>query len=99
MAASSPRRGRFEVLCRAFFAQFFASESVTSAMQLRRAIAGPVAFLLVPALFMPLQMVSTVEEAAVRIPQMLEPLTSLMATVFIMYSMLAVDVIAGLIWY
>src|SRR2546430_13160063 len=98
MAASSPRRGRFEVLCRAFFAQFFASESVTSAMQLRRAMAGPVAFLLVPALFMPLQMVSTFEEAAVRFPQMLEPLTRLMATVFIMYSMVAVGVIAGVMW-
>ncbi|PYR37817.1 MAG: hypothetical protein DMF93_17215 [Acidobacteria bacterium] len=99
MAALPPRRrGRFEILCRAFVAQFFASESVTSAMQLRRAMAGPLAFLLVPALFMPLQMVTTFEAAAVRFPQMLEPLTRLMATVFIMYSMVAVGVIAGVMW-
>ena len=93
-----PRLGRFEVLCRAFFAQFFASESVTSTQQLRRAMIGPLAFLLVPALFMPLQMVSTFEAAAVRFPELLEPLTRLMATVFIMYSMVAVGVIAAALW-
>jgi len=97
-APASTRRGQFEVLCRAFFAQFFASESVTSTQQLRRAMAGPLAFLLVPALFMPLQMVSTFEAAAVRFPQLLEPLTQLMATVFIMYSMVAVGVIAAVMW-
>jgi len=98
MAALPRRRGRFEILCRAFFAQFFASESVTSTMHLQRSMAGPLAFLLVPALFMPLQMVSTFEAAAIRFPQMLEPLTRLMATVFITYSMVAVGVIAGVMW-
>ena len=98
MAVLPPRLFQFEVLCRAFFAQFFASESVTSTHQLRRAMIGPLAFLLVPALFMPLQMVSTFEAAAVRFPQLLEPLTRLMATVFIMYSMVAVGVIAAALW-
>jgi hypothetical protein len=98
VAARCRRRGQFEILCRAFFAQFFASESVTSTMQMQRSMAGPLAFLLVPALFMPLQMVSTFEAAAIRFPQLLEPLTRLMATVFIMYAMVAVGVIAGVMW-
>jgi hypothetical protein len=93
-----PARTRFDVLCRAFFAQFFASESVTSEMQLHKAMVGPLAFLLAPALLMPIQMASTFELAAIRFPALLEPLTQLMATIFITYSIVAIGVIAAVMW-
>src|SRR5262249_27734441 len=44
------RRSRFAVLWRAFFAQFFASESVTSDQQLRYAMVGILALILTPCL-------------------------------------------------
>jgi hypothetical protein len=90
--------GRFDVLWRAFFAQFFSSETVTSDMQLQKAMAGPLAFLLTPALLMPIQITSTFEAAALRFPALLEPLTRMVATMFIMYSMVAIGVIAAVMW-
>src|SRR4051812_38991586 len=92
------RGSRFDVLARAFFAQFFASETVTSEMQLHRAMVGPLAFILTPALLMPIQMNSAFEAAAIRFPALLEPLTRLMATIFIMYAMVAIGVIAAVMW-
>jgi len=44
------RRSPFVVLCRAFFARFFASESATSDEALRQAIVGVLAFILTPCL-------------------------------------------------
>ena len=88
----------FGILTRAFFAQFFSSEIVTSEMQLHKTMAGPLAFLLTPALLMPFQIVSTFEMASLRFPQLLEPLTRMVATIFILYSMVAVGVIAAVMW-
>jgi len=88
----------FWVLCREFFAQFFASESVTSDMQLRQAMIGVLAFILTPGLFVPIQMSASFEIAVLRFPALLEPLTRLMATVFIVYSMVAIGVIAAVMW-
>src|SRR5204863_6404967 len=85
---------RFEVLCREFFAQFFASESVTSDMQLRQAMIGVLAFILTPGLFVPIRMNASFEMAVLRFPALLEPLTRLMATIFIVYSMVSIGVIA-----
>jgi hypothetical protein len=92
------RRSPFDVLWRAFFAQFFSSESVTSEMQLQKAMAGPLALLLTPALLMPIQIISTFEMAALQFPQLLEPLTRMVATIFILYSMVAIGVIAAVMW-
>jgi hypothetical protein len=89
---------RFGILSRAFFAQFFTSEIVTSEMQWQKTMAGPLAFLLTPALLMPFQIVSTFEMAALRFPQLLEALTRMVATIFILYSMVAVGVIAAVMW-
>jgi len=96
--ASRVPRSRFEVLCRAFFAQFFSSESATSDEQLQRAMAGVLAFLITPALLSPIQMAASFELAAIRFPAMLEPMTRQMATVYITYSMVGVGVIAAVMW-
>jgi hypothetical protein len=96
--ASRVPRSRFEVLCRAFFAQFFSSETVTSDEQMQRAMVGVLAFLITPALLSPIQMASAFELAAIRFPAMLEPMTRQMATVYITYSMVGVGVIAAVMW-
>jgi len=96
--AARPPRSPFETLCRAFFAQFFGSESVTSDEQMQRAMVGVVAFLITPALLSPIQMASSFEFAAIRFPALLEPMTRQMATVYITYSMVGVGVIAAVMW-
>src|SRR5439155_7509636 len=82
----------FRVLLRTFFGQFFASESVTSEMQLHKAMAGPLALLIAPALLIPFQLISAFEYAAILFPAMLDPLTRVIATIFILYSMVAIGV-------
>ncbi|HXI27680.1 MAG TPA: hypothetical protein VNG89_04645 [Vicinamibacterales bacterium] len=96
--ASRVPRSQFETLCRAFFAQFFSSETVTSDEQLQKAMAGVLAFLITPALFSPIQMAASFEIAAIRFPEMLESMTRQMATVYITYSMVGVGVIAAVMW-
>src|SRR6185503_5886473 len=89
---------RFLVLCRTFFAQFFASELVTSDHQLRQAMIGTLAFLVMPGLLIPFQLNFAFEFAAIRFPALLDPLTRLMATIFITYSMVAIGVVAAFLW-
>jgi hypothetical protein len=96
--ASRVPRSQFEVLGRAFFAQFFSSETVTSDEQMQRAMVGVLAFLITPALLSPIQMAAAFELAAIRFPAMLEPMTRQMATVYITYSMVGVGVIAAVMW-
>jgi hypothetical protein len=96
--ATGSEGSRFEVLCREFFAQFFASESVTSDMQLRQAMIGVLAFILTPGLLVPIQMNASFEMAVIRFPALLEPLTRLMSTIFIVYSMVSIGVIAAVMW-
>jgi len=93
-----PPRSPFATLSRAFFAQFFGSESATSDEQLQRAMIGVVAFLITPALLSPIQMASSFEFAAIRFPALLEPMTRQMATVYITYSMVGVGVISAVMW-
>jgi hypothetical protein len=88
----------FAVLLRAFFAQFFASDSVTSDHQLRQAMIGVLAFLVVPGFLIPFQLTSAFEFAAIRFPALLDPLTRLMVTVFVTYSMVTIGVIAAFAW-
>src|SRR5262245_41674586 len=99
------RDGRFFVLTREFFGQFFASESATSDHDLRRAIIGVLAFLLTPAFFVPLQLARFFEFAAIRyatrppgFPGLLEPLIRIVATLFVAYSTVSVGIIAALAW-
>lgn len=89
---------RYGVLTRAFLEQFFASEAVTSDVQLQKAAVGVLAFLITPGLLMPIQMVQAFEFAAIRFPAMLEPMTRLMATICITYSMATIGVVAAVMW-
>src|SRR5262249_56596625 len=85
----------FRVLVRAFFGQFFASETVTSEMQLQKAMVGPLALLITPAVLAPFQLICAFDMAAIRFPQLLEPMTRVVATIFITYSMVSIGVIAA----
>ena len=96
--AASIAGSRYGVLSRAFFGQFFASEAVTSDVQMQKAAVGVLAFLITPGLLMPIQMVQTFEFAAIRFPAMLEPMTRLMATICITYSMTTIGVVAAVMW-
>jgi len=88
----------FKVLVRAFFGQFFASELVTSEMQLHRAMVGPLALLITPAVLAPFQLISAFEMVAIRFPQLLDPMTRVVATIFITYSMVSIGVLAAVMW-
>ena len=55
LAASRPRTP-FAILWRAFFAQFFSSETATSDVQLRQAIIGVLAFLVTPGILLAIEM-------------------------------------------
>jgi hypothetical protein len=88
----------FVVLVRAFLAQFFASDSVTSDHQLRQAMIGVLAFLIVPGFLIPFQLSSAFEFAAIRFPALLDPLTRLMVSIFVTYSMVTIGVIAAFAW-
>jgi hypothetical protein len=89
---------KFPLLCRAFFAQFFVSESATSDHQLRTAIIGVLAFLVTPGFLLPIQLAGPFEFAAIRFPAMLEPLIRLLATLFITYCIVSIGVIAAFTW-
>jgi hypothetical protein len=88
----------FTILGRTFFAQFFASELVTSDHQLRQALIGVLAFLVMPGLLIPFQLSSAFEFAAIRFPALLEPLTRLMATIFITYAIVTIGVVGAFAW-
>jgi hypothetical protein len=97
-SVSDWRISRFVVLWRIFVAQFFASESATSDHQVRQAIIGVFAFLITPGFLVPLQLSGPFEFAAIRFPAMLDPLTRLMATIFITYGIISIGVIAAFAW-
>jgi len=88
----------FRILFREFFAQLFASETSISDHQLRVAMIGVLAFLITPGLLMPLQLIGTFELAAIRFPILIDPLTRLMATIFVTFGIVAVGVIAAFEW-
>lgn len=88
----------FRLLFREFFAQFFRTESSVSDHQLRQAMIGVAAFLISPGILIPFQLDWTFEFAAIRFPAMLDPLTKLLATIFLTYSMVVIGVIAAFEW-
>ena len=91
-------RDAFQILFREFFAQLFVSESSISDHQHRVAMIGVLAFLITPGLLMPLQLIRTFELAAIRFPILVDPLTRLMATLFVTFATVAVGVIAAFEW-
>jgi hypothetical protein len=96
-------RSPFGVLCRTFFAQFFASEAVTSDMRLRQAMVGVLAFLLMPGVMMMsggARLLDLVEFRArlLHASGMLEPVLAYLASDLIMYSMVTVSFVAVLEW-
>jgi hypothetical protein len=103
-AASWPAwRWPFAVLCRTFFAQFFASEVVTSDMRLRQAMIGVLAFLLMPGVMMMsggARLLDMVQFRArlLHASGMLEPVLAYLASALIAYSMVTVSFIAVLEW-
>jgi hypothetical protein len=91
-------RSAFRVLARAFFDQFFVSESGISDQQHRQALFGVFAFLVTPGLILALQLTGTFEMAYVRFPALVEPLTRMIATLFLTYGIVAIGVVAAFAW-
>jgi len=67
------KRSRFAVLWRAFFAQFFASESVTSDQQLRYAMIGVLAFILAPCLLIMVEVFPQFQLLVIRVGRIHPP--------------------------
>lgn len=88
----------FRLLLREFFAQFLTSESSISDRQLHQAIVGVLAFVITPGLLIPFQMDWAFEFAAIQFPAMLDPLTRLLATIFLTYSIVVIGVVAAFEW-
>lgn len=93
----------FGVLWRTFLAQFFASESVTSDIQMRRTIIWVLAFLLTPCLYLMAAILPTYEivrlvAAARNAPEMIENILAKLAAIFVGYSMVTVGMITVFVW-
>jgi hypothetical protein len=86
------------LLWRTFLAQFFASESVTSDLHLRRSMIGVLAALLPPGLFLMVQIFPTYELLARFRPDLLEPFLVRLGLIFVTYSMVVVGLIAVVVW-
>jgi hypothetical protein len=85
-------------LFRVFFAQFFASESATSDIQLRRTLIWVLAFLITPGVMLALQVVSRYAFAVYRQPSLVDTMTAALAIVFITYSSVATGLVAVFVW-
>src|SRR3954468_16492031 len=88
----------FKVLFREFFGQFFASESVTSDIRLRQVIIAVVAFLLTPGMLLSVQAFPAYEFARFRAPHLILPMTRMLASLFLAYSMVAIGLIGAFLW-
>jgi hypothetical protein len=92
------RQSPFFILAREFFVQFFVSESSTSDHGHRTAMIGVLAFLVTPGFQLPLQLSGVYEFAYLRMPALVEPMTRLIATIFLTYGMVAAGVIVAFVW-
>ena len=92
------KRSTFGVLVREFVGQFFISESVTSDHQLRTAAIGVMVFLMTPGFLRSMSLGVPFEFFWFRAPEMLEPFLRLNATLFIVYGIVAMGVIAAFTW-
>ncbi len=91
-------RSAFRVLAREFFDQFFVSESGVSDHQHRKTMFGVLAFLVTPGFMISLQLAGSFEMAYIRFPALVEPLTRVMATLFLTYGIVAIGIIGAFAW-
>jgi hypothetical protein len=91
-------RSPFRVLAREFFDQFFVNESGVSDLRHRQAMVGVLAFLVTPGFMVSLQLISAFEMAYLRFPEMVEPLTRLVATLFLTYGIVVIGVVGAYTW-
>src|SRR5262245_28695172 len=101
---ASRERTPFVTLWQAFVAQFFTSESVTSDAHLRQTIISILAFLIVPGLFLLIELFPDFQSAVIRARAGRGPVTRIddllewMAFLFTTYSMVSVGLITVLSW-
>jgi hypothetical protein len=93
----------FVVLTRAFFARFFASETVTSDVRLRQTVIWVLAFLLTPGFILVIQLYPAFQSIVIRArrfhsPGMVDDWIEWIAFVFITYAMVTVGLIAVFVW-
>src|SRR5262249_58030118 len=81
-----------------FGGMFHTGERAPPQVLLHRRWSGRVALLIPPAVRAPFQLISAFERAAIRFPQLLEPMTRVVATIFITYSMVSIGVLAAVMW-
>jgi hypothetical protein len=91
-------RTPFRVLAHEFFDQFFVSESGVSDHLHRQAMFGVLAFLITPGFLISLQLTGAFEMAYIRFPALVEPLTRVVATLFLTYGIVAIGVIGAFAW-
>ena len=94
----------FLALTRAFFEQFFTSESVTSDVRLRQALIGALAFLLAPGMFLMIELFPEFSFIAIRVRlsrlpmSRLDDLLAWTAFLFTTYSMAATGLVTVMAW-
>src|SRR5262249_60142363 len=89
---------QFAVLARAFFAQFFTSETVTSDQQLRQTMIGALTFLLIPGLFMMVSVFPQYEIVVRFFPNLVDHARMRLALIFVAYAMVTTGFIAVSVW-
>jgi hypothetical protein len=92
------RTSPFAVLARAFFVQFFTSESATSDAQLRQAMILAITFLLPPGLFMMVMIFPMYENIFAHHPSLVDEARLRLALVLMMYAMATIGYIAVFVW-
>jgi hypothetical protein len=94
---------RLAILSRAFFERFFASESVTSDIQLRQTQIWVLAFLLTPGLVLLIQLLPQYQFVVIRAarmhsPGMVDDMLIWIAFIFVTYSIVTVGLITVFVW-
>jgi hypothetical protein len=93
-AGTSP----FVVLWREFVGQFFASEWVTSDIQLRQTIIWGVAFLITPGFFLVVKVLPAFKWSLAVNPAVATQILTLLGSIFVTYSMVTIGFIAVFVW-
>jgi hypothetical protein len=88
----------FKLLFREFFSQFFESESVTSDLRLRQALIAVVAFLMAPGMILAIQMYPTYQDTVRSAPELVDPLTRQLTSLFLTFSTVSIGLVSALAW-
>jgi hypothetical protein len=102
-APASGAHGAGRTLFQTFFRQFFASESVTSDMQLRQTIVWILAFLIAPLLILTIQIFPHFASVAIRAvrfhdTELLDDTLEWIELLFVSYSMVTIGLITVFVW-